>query len=133
MRQIFLDTVGLIALWDSSDQWHSSALIAIHQIITDRVETVTSDLILFECGNAAARKPYRGEVVSLRQDLIRAKGLVAATPIDIESAWNAYERREAAGAGVVDQLSFVIMRRMGITEAFTNDEHDRAAGFVTLF
>lgn len=108
-------------------------MIAIQQIIADRVETVTSDLILFECGNASARKPYRGEVVSMRQDLIQAKRLVAATPIDIESAWNAFERCEAAGAGVVDHLSFVIMRRMGITEAFTNDEHYRAAGFVALF
>jgi predicted nucleic acid-binding protein len=42
-------------------------------------------------------------------------------------------KRIASGAGIVDQVSFIIMRRLGITEAFTNDEHFRAAGFVTLF
>ncbi len=30
-------------------------------------------------------------------------------------------------------VSFVLMRREGITEAFTNDEHFRAAGYVALF
>jgi predicted nucleic acid-binding protein len=48
-------------------------------------------------------------------------------------AWQAYSRREGGGAGVVDQISFVLMRREGITEAFTNDEHFRAAGYVALF
>jgi predicted nucleic acid-binding protein len=30
-------------------------------------------------------------------------------------------------------ISFTIMRRLGITRAFTNDRHFRAAGFETLF
>ena len=40
--------------------------------------------------------------------------------------------REPA-AGIVDQVSFVVMRRLGLTRAFTNDWHFRAAGFETLF
>jgi predicted nucleic acid-binding protein len=32
-----------------------------------------------------------------------------------------------------DHISFVVMRRLGITEAFTNDVHFQAAGFTTLF
>lgn len=40
---------------------------------------------------------------------------------------------EAGQAGIVDQVSFLVMRRLGITEAFTNDRHFQAAGFVTLF
>ena len=56
--------------------------------------------------------------------------LVAPTDAEVEQA---YEKRYAAGAGIVDQISFVLMRRLGIKEAFTNDEHFRAAGFVTLF
>lgn len=40
---------------------------------------------------------------------------------------------EAAQAGIVDHVSFLVMRRLGITEAFTNDRHFSAAGFITLF
>jgi len=31
------------------------------------------------------------------------------------------------------RVSFAVMRRLGITEAFTNDRHFGAAGFTTLF
>jgi hypothetical protein len=41
--------------------------------------------------------------------------------------------READSAGLVDHVSFTIMRRLGISKAFTNDGHFRAAGFETLF
>jgi len=30
-------------------------------------------------------------------------------------------------------MSFVVMRRLSMTQAFTNDHHFRAAGFQTLF
>ena len=52
---------------------------------------------------------------------------------EIEDAWAAYERGEAAQAGIVDHVSFQVMRRLGITEAFTNDKHFEAAGFTLLF
>ena len=35
--------------------------------------------------------------------------------------------------GIVDHVSFVVMRRLGLTQAFTNDAHFRAAGFEVLF
>lgn len=40
---------------------------------------------------------------------------------------------EAAGAGVVDHVSFAIMRRLGISDVFTSDRHFKAAGFTTPF
>ena len=36
-------------------------------------------------------------------------------------------------AGIVDHISFAVMRRLGIADAFTNDRHFKAAGFNTLF
>ena len=90
MTAVFLDTVGLLALWDLSDQWHAAAEAAFKELSQRRATLVTTAYILLECGNAAA-------------------------------------------AGIVDHLSFVVMRRHGIQEAFTNDQHFRAAGFTTLF
>jgi len=45
----------------------------------------------------------------------------------------AFDEGWADSAGVVDQVSFAIMRRLGISKAFTNDRHFRAAGFEALF
>jgi predicted nucleic acid-binding protein len=37
------------------------------------------------------------------------------------------------GPGLVDELSFAVMRRLGLRRAFTNDQHFAAAGFDPLF
>jgi predicted nucleic acid-binding protein len=33
----------------------------------------------------------------------------------------------------VDHVSFAVMRRLGISKAFTNDRHFKAAGFEPMF
>ena len=59
--------------------------------------------------------------------------LIVPSEDDWKQAWKAYERGDAAQAGIVDHVSFTVMRRLGIAEAFTNDRHFQAAGFTTLF
>ncbi|HTR41889.1 MAG TPA: PIN domain-containing protein [Pseudomonadales bacterium] len=130
---VFLDTVGLLALWDESDQWHRPSTVSFSELLASRADLVTTSFVLLECGNAAARRPYRSAVSRLRKQMEITQCLVVPTNEDWQSAWQAYERGEADNAGIVDQISFTIMRRLGISKAFTNDSHFRAAGFVTLF
>src|ERR1051326_3355325 len=130
MTDVFLDTVGMIAVWDKSDQWHAVAQPAYERLLADGRRLVTTDLVLYECGNAAARRPFRADVKELRDFLIQESLLIEPTPEEIEAAWAAYVRGEAAQAGIVDHVSFVVMRRLGLTEAFTNDRHFTAAGFT---
>jgi predicted nucleic acid-binding protein len=59
--------------------------------------------------------------------------LFVPTVEEWQAAWLAYECGEADGAGIVDHVSFTITRRLGVSKAFTNDGHFRAAGFETLF
>jgi predicted nucleic acid-binding protein len=129
---VFLDTVGLLAVWDESDQWHRAAQACFLDLVGCRAELVTSSFVLLECGNAAARRPYRSAVSRLRKQM-EPGYLVVPTLEDWQTAWLAFERGVADNAGIVDHVSFTIMRRMGIAKAFTNDEHFRAAGFETLF
>jgi predicted nucleic acid-binding protein len=133
MKTIFLDTVGLIALWDQTDQWHAAALKALDEVDSSGARTVTTDYILLECGNAAARRAYRPLVVEMREVLLADGDLIAPTEQDVNDAWSAYALNQVVGAGIVDHVSFAVMRRLGITDAFTNDRHFRAAGFKTLF
>jgi predicted nucleic acid-binding protein len=132
MSDVFLDTVGLIATWDTRDQWHAAADAAYQQLRHDR-RFVTTVLVLWECGNAAARCPYRPRVNVLRQFLIQDGALIEPTAQEIDDAWAAFDRGEAAQAGIVDHVSFQVMRRLGVTEAFTNDKHFQAAGFTLMF
>jgi predicted nucleic acid-binding protein len=133
MNDVFLDTVGLIAVWDSSDQWHADAIAAYQMLLDQGRRLVTTELVLFECGNASSRRPYRTRVNALRQALKQEQLLVQPTHKEIEQAWDAYDRGEVGEAGIVDHISFAVMRRLGIVEAFTNDRHYSAAGFKVLF
>lgn len=133
MKPVFLDTVGLLASWDSSDQWHSLARPALDQLIRDRRSLVTTSFVMLECGNASARRPYRSTVTVLRNLMIADGRLIEPTREDKEQAWRAYQNDQQTLASIVDHVSFVVMRRLEIDEVFTNDRHFAAAGFVPLF
>lgn len=133
MKDVFLDTVGMIAVWDDTDQWHADAMVAYSLLFNQGRKLVTTPLVLCECGNASARRTYRPDVCDLRRTLIQEGLLIEPTAKEIEDAWAAYDRGEAGQAGIVDHVSFQVMRRLGIAEAFPNDNHFQAAGFTVLF
>ena len=133
MNVVFLDTVGLIALWDKSDQWHLAATQAMLLLKLPHTRLLTTSLVLLECGNSAARKPYRKDVDDLRRNLLRQGNLIIPTEQDIAAAWDIYRIGKPSTAGIVDLVSFYVMRIAGVTEAFTNDKHFKAAGFNLLF
>ncbi|MGH7139111.1 MAG: hypothetical protein ACREHD_25470, partial [Pirellulales bacterium] len=60
MTAVFLDTVGLVAMWNRSDQWHADAVAAFADLVRRQVRLMTTSYVLLECGNEAARRPYRG-------------------------------------------------------------------------
>jgi predicted nucleic acid-binding protein len=130
---VFLDTVGLIAIWNDSDQWHSAAQRVYDELRATQPALVTTRYVLLECGNAAARTSIRHDVRALRLHLTKANSLISPTDDDWNQAWSSYDGDPAGSAGIVDQVSFVVMRRLRIARAFTNDAHFHAAGFETLF
>ena len=131
MRTVLLDSIGLIALWDESDQWHDAALLAYQQLVPP-IRLVSTTFVMMECGNAAARRRYRSEVALLWRRLKRDDNLLVPTDEHVQEAWEAYWKRLPGAAGIVDLVSFEVMRQHGISEAFTNDAHFRAEGFITL-
>ena len=68
MNVVFLDTVGLVALWYAADRWHAVADAAYALVVADRRRFVTTRFVLLECGNTAARRPYRHRVSALREN-----------------------------------------------------------------
>lgn len=133
MNAVFLDTVGLLALLDESDQWHHGARSAFEALVISRARLLTTSFVLLETGNSAARRPYRLAVADLREAMESEGSLVLPSEEDWLEAWRAYKRSEPDDAGIVDHVSFHVMRRLDITRAFTNDRHFRTAGFETLF
>jgi predicted nucleic acid-binding protein len=69
MSLVFLDTVGLLATWDESDQWHTGAVAAAGQIAAHGDDLFTTTFVLLECANALARFESRHKLDDLRRDL----------------------------------------------------------------
>jgi predicted nucleic acid-binding protein len=133
MNIVFLDTVGLLAIWDRADQWHSAATVAFTKLASAGSKLVTTGAVLLECGNAASRKPFRPAVHRLRHELQSKGQIFDPTTIELESAWTLFRHGNTGSAGVVDLISFEIMRRLNIVDVFTNDQHFKTAGFNALF
>lgn len=134
MRAVFLDTVGLLALFDVRDQWHPAAEAAWDLEVAEGTPVLTTPLVLVECANAAARRPpLRAAVANLRETLTAVNAVIEPLGREWDAAWQSYARGEAGEASVVDHVSFLVMRRHGLRRAFTNDRHFAAAGFETLF
>jgi len=130
---VFLDTVGLIAVWNDSDQWHSQAQHAYAELRKSRANLITTRYVLLECGNAIARTDLRAEVIRIRSELARWNRLIDPSEEDWNHAWADYDRGKPGDAGIIDLVSFAVMQRLGVRQAFTNDRHFNAAGFETLF
>ena len=133
MSLVFMDSVGLLALWSESDQWHEMAEKAFAEITQNKDPLLTTTFVMLECGNAVARKGFRNDANDLRERFEKSGTLIWPTENDWKLAWQNYQRGGADAAGIVDHVSFAVMRRLGIAKAFTNDRHFRAAGFENLF
>jgi predicted nucleic acid-binding protein len=86
MNKVLLDTVGLLALWNVRDQWHAGTSSAFAGLIAPGAQFCATSFVLLECGNAAARTPFRTDVVELRNQLRAAGTLIEPTNADCETA-----------------------------------------------
>jgi hypothetical protein len=103
VKPVFLDAVGLAALWNRSDQWYAAALKAFDALEKANRSYISTPFVLAECGNAASRRPFRQNVVTLRHSLEASNSLIWPTEQDWSDAWTAYER----GAPANPTLSIV--------------------------
>ena len=133
MMGVFLDPVGLLAMWDVRDQWHESALAAFARLSEEGADVCTTTFVLAECGNAVSRTSARTDFITFGGALETDGCLVKPSDADWQEAWARYEAGFPGGPGLVDEISFVVTRRLGLKEAFTNDRHFTDAGFHALF
>ncbi len=133
MKPVFLDTVGILATLNTSDQWHDAALQAYHLLLKDQRDCLSTTFVFTEIGNATSRTTLR-PLVSAMIDELTAKGrMIEPTSDDWREACLAYSQGYPGSAGLVDCISFQVMRRLGLKEVFSNDQHFASAGFSLLF
>ena len=131
---VFLDTVGLIALLNRDDEYHRSASAVFARIAEEGRGVLTTNLVLGEVGNGLARTSLRKEVAWLIGQL-HADPVSTVIHVDRDTfvqGVDLYLARADKLWGLVDCVSFVTMRAMGLADALTADHHFEQAGLNCL-
>ncbi len=134
MKPIFVDISGWIGLVNISDSLHESASSSYHSNYVDGCYFVTHSGIMLEMGNSLSSVRLRTSALGLKQKLEKSER-VEIVEIDqnlYQAGWNLFSERPDKEWGIVDCISFELMKRMDISEALTADRHFEQAGFIKL-
>lgn len=130
-ERLFVDTVFVIALINRRDQYHQHAVEVAQQF--EGFPLLTTDAVLLEIGNALSRG-YKAEGSDIIEEFLTSDDVtvVHMTPALFEHAFDLYKTYHDKEWGLVDCLSFVVMRDKAVTRALTFDHHFTQAGFTVL-
>lgn len=131
---VFLDTVGLIALLNRDDVYHTEASRVFTHIGECGRSVMTTDMVLAEVGNGLARTSLRREVGLLIDELHtdQSATVIYADAVRFKDGLDLYRNRDDKDWGLIDCVSFALMKSMGTVDAFTADRHFEQAGFNCL-
>lgn len=136
MAELFADTSGFGNLADPRQPFHSLAASLYRTARNQNRKVVTTNYVIAELV-ALLTSPLRfprASIVAFIDDL-KASPYVEVIHVDAhldDEAWQLLKSRQDKDWSLVDCVSFVVMRRRGITEALTTDHHFEQAGFVRL-
>ena len=128
---IFIDTAYILALCNRRDQYHEQASKLVSQY--KGYPMIVTDAVLLEVGNALARS-HKQEAVAAIEQLLTSHDvkLVHLTPELFQQAFELYKSYQDKAWGLVDCISFVVMRGASVTDVLTVDKHFEQAGFQVL-
>ena len=130
-KPIFVDTLFIVASINPRDQYHRHAAELVKRFKGHPL--LITDAVLLEIGNALARN-FKKEAVEIIERFLNSNQVevVALTPELFREALVLYKAYQDKEWGLVDCVSFVVMRRKNITSALTFDQHFVQAGFQAL-
>jgi predicted nucleic acid-binding protein len=133
-NKLFVDTSGWLALANRSDVLHQEASTIYNDRFGDGWKFVTHAGVMLEVGNGLALARFRHLAV-LMKSIIDASARIETIPLTemlYESGWQMYSNLRDKDWGLVDCISFIVMRDRGLAEALTADKHFEQAGFAKL-
>jgi uncharacterized protein len=131
MRRIFVDTSAWYDLVLPDQPAHAAVAAAM---TAPYAKFATSTYVLAELVALMTRRVGHATAARAVTQIRASADLRIEHPDAAEEmrAWRLYLERPDKTYNLADCLSFVIMRRLGITEAITTDRHFRQEGFTVL-
>lgn len=129
-RAVFVETAAFAALAIAHDQNSRRANDLFQELAGNRVRLITSNLIVAESYSLILARAGREPAIrTLRSIDRRAEDVIRVTAEDEHRARAILQQYQDKSFGLVDAISFAVMERLGITEAFAFDRHFAQFGF----
>jgi uncharacterized protein len=131
LTEIFLDSSYVVALVNARDQYHEQAFEMARRL-GDRT-FVTTDAVLLEVGNGLARR-FKSEAIAVIEEVLASEEvrIISVDAPLFQKGFNLYKVYQDKAWGLVDCISFVVMRENGVADALTADNHFEQLGFNIL-
>ena len=134
MKTAFVDTLYLVALFNSRDQWHQRAIATSKSVAETKLITTEDVLVeLLNFFSEYGEKARRGAVAQVEGILNGAD--IEVVPQGHEgfiAGLTLYKARPDKGYSLTDCISMNVMRELGVDDVLTHDEHFRQEGFNIL-
>jgi len=118
-NRVFLDTSFSIAIAIEKDDFHKRALDLADKIEAKNTHIFTTQAIILEIGNALSKLKYRqsavGIILHLESDLNTS--IISLTNKLYRNAFELFRNRPDKEWGLIDCISFIVMKARKITDA----------------
>jgi predicted nucleic acid-binding protein len=135
MTSLFIDTSYLIAVEIADDQEHDAALAHWRKLLTSSPpRIVTTSFIFAEVITLLNSRRLHSKSVELGKKLLNSRSinLVHVDQELFHEGWVYFQKHKDKRYSLTDCISFVLMKRLGIEQALTFDQHFVQAGLVKL-
>ena len=133
-RALFVDTGGWLGVLDPKDKYHAQAADFFRHALSAYTTLVTTNLVIAETYINIRRSSNHEKAVTFL-DLIEKSGRIHCMWSDGELEMSAREVLRLyhdQDFSYTDAVSFAVMQRDGIRDAFAFDRHFRTMGFTVL-
>lgn len=129
---VFVDTSACLAVLDGDDRFHAPAVGILSTLAEDRAELVSHDHVVVETLALVDKRLGRRVVSRFIDDLLPVIEMVVVGEARFRGALEVYRSGALGRVSFTDVTSFLLMRELGIRQAFAFDSDFERAGFELL-
>ena len=129
---VFVDTSAVVALMNADDHMHSYARTVIDELFSSQAALVTTNYVVVETCALVQRRLGLKAVQALYADLLPVITIKWIDEQAHRTGMNAILAGRRKNVSLVDYISFDCMRTLGVSTAFTFDNHFAEQGFDCL-
>ncbi|MBI4690323.1 MAG: type II toxin-antitoxin system VapC family toxin [Nitrospirae bacterium] len=128
-----MDTSYVLALFNTSDEFHSKA-VELKYLTSTPNTVITTEAVLLEIGNALSKQNLRQKCSDFIKGFYETENIqvIPITTALIKEGLEFFDKRHDKEWGLIDCISFVVMKKHGIRYALAADDHFIQAGFKAL-